>query len=365
MPHNILVGIHRAIHDKIDSELEVYKNILKYNNIPFIDLDSSELDFWDKVKHITHFIYKWSHAHSDHQIANALIPIIQYHLKKKCFPNWETSWHYDDKIKQYYLLKENGFPVCDSYIFYHKSSALKFIKNADFPIVFKLKNGAGSLNVKLVKNAKEAIGLINKMFGDGIYQSDVSLLDLFKTYNYNFKKIYRHYLINLRNKYLQKHKRTIWKKHKNYIYFQKFLKNNKWDTRVTTAGLRAHAFRRFNRPNDFRASGSNLWDLDKDKIDLRMVKIALNITKHFGFQSMAYDFLLDEKNEPKIIEISYLYGGAGYPDFMNGYWDEDLNWHEGRYWPQYFELCDLLEMSYLKLPDNIHFKSDYSKVTIK
>ena len=46
-----------------------------------------------------------------------------------------------------------------------------------------------------------------------------------------------------------------------------------------------------------------------------------------------------------------VYGGAGYPDFMNGYWDENLNWHEGRYWPQYFELMDLLNMPELKLPD--------------
>jgi hypothetical protein len=94
---------------------------------------------------------------------------------------------------------------------------------------------------------------------------------------------------------------------------------------------------------------------------MQMVRTALDISKHFGFQAMAYDFVYDENHSPRIVEISYLYGGAGHPDFMNGYWDFELNWHEGRYWPQFFELQDLLPEINLTCPD-LKTETHYSKV---
>lgn len=362
--NSILVGIHRAIHDKVDPELEVYRKILKYNDVPYIELDSSDLDFWEKIQTITHFIYKWSHAHGDHQIANAIIPVIQYHYGKKCFPTWETSWHYDDKIKQTYLLQAYGFPICEGYVFYHKSKALQFVKTTELPLVFKLKNGAGSMNVQIVKTRKEAEKLVNKMFGDGLSQDKTSFLNVLKTLNFDFYKVFRFYGIKFRDNFIQKYRQKLWLRHKNYIYFQKFLPGNDFDTRVTTVGLRVHAFRRFNRKNDFRASGSNKWDIDPSHIDMRMVKIALDISKKFKFQSMAYDFLLDQNNAPKIVEMSYLYGGAGYPDFMNGYWDENLTWHSGRFWPQHFEMIDFLEIPDLKCPPDLDYDTNYKSVSI-
>jgi hypothetical protein len=96
---------------------------------------------------------------------------------------------------------------------------------------------------------------------------------------------------------------------------------------------------------------------------MRMVQIALKLSKYFSFQTMAYDFIYDKNREPKIVEMSYLYGGAGYPDFMNGFWDENLDWHEGRYWPQYFELMDSLNFPDLELPD-IDTSSKYKYVNI-
>ncbi len=362
MDKNILVGIHRAIHDKVDSELEVYRKILKFNNIPYIDLDSSDLDFWEKLKPVTHFIYKWSHSHNDHQIANAIIPVIQNHLGKKCFPDWKTSWHYDDKIKQYFELKAKNFPVAESYVFYHKKQALEFVNATSYPLVHKLKNGAGGLNVSLIKNRRQALRVVNKAFGKGFFENKVGPYTVAKTLNFNIKKLFKYYGIKIRNRYFTPDKENFWMPQKNYVFFQKYMPGNDYDTRVTTAGNRVHAFRRFNRKNDFRASGGHLWDIDPNGIDIRMLKLALNISKEFGYQAMAYDFLYDENNNPVIIEMSAIYGGAGYPDFMNGYWDENLNRIEGRFWPQHFELIDLLEIKDLKCPDDLESKSEYRKL---
>ena len=281
-----------------------------------------------------------------------------------CFPNLATCWHYDDKVKQYLLLKSKSFPAVKSYVFWDMDYALNWIEGHDaFPLVFKLKNGAGSLSVFLVRTKRKAKALIKVMFRRGLTSNTVKPYHLIKTLNFNLKTIFRFYAINFRNKYLVPEKQLFWLRQKNYIYFQQFMVGNSWDTRVTTAGSRAHAFRRFNRPNDFRASGSNTWDINPEKIDLRMVRIALDVSKYFGFQAMAYDFVYDENREPKIVEMSYLYGGAGYPDFMNGYWDVNLQWHEGRFWPQYFELMDLLDLPELKLP-LLDTETSYKKAKI-
>ena len=54
--------------------------------------------------------------------------------------------------------------------------------------------------------------------------------------------------------------------------------------------------------------------------------------------------------------ISYTYGD--YPEFSTGYFDEALNWHEGKYVPEYFELLDALNLPNLKQPE-IELSSPY------
>lgn len=359
-----VVGVIERNYFSDDPEMKIYYDILNYNDIKIVFLDINDKNFWQEIRKIDLLIYKWGHDHHSFQVATSILPVIDKDMGIKCFPDWNTCWHYDDKIKQSYLLKANGFPVVDSYIFWRKNSALEWLGSLDnYPIVCKLRNGSGSFSVFLIKNHKKAKKMVNRMFGKGMLQTNTSLLHTCQMLNNNPQKIFRHYAIGYRNRFIHPERRQFWLRHKNYVYFQKYLADNQWDTRVTTAGNRVHAFRRFTRPGDFRASGGNVWDINPDEIDQRMLKIALDISKHFGFQAMAYDFIYNDNKDPQIVEMSYLYGGAGYPDFMNGYWDEDLKWHSGRYWPQYFELCDLLDTNKLKMP-SVETTTSYLKAKI-
>ncbi len=137
-----------------------------------------------------------------------------------------------------------------------------------------------------------------------------------------------------------------------YVLFQEFLPNNDFDTRVTVIGNRAYAFRRFNRKGDFRSSGSGLIDYNIVPIDLNFIKIAFEVSKKLGFQSMAYDFLKDQNGNPLFCEFSYTFNDRALYD-CPGYWDENLNFIEGHFWPQYFQLIDLLEISDLKQPTDL------------
>jgi len=345
----MLVGIHIDQYEKFSPFLQQYERILDHNNIRHIKIDASELDFWEKIKTLDFFIFRWLHTDWARQLAHTILPIVESELKIKCFPNQATCWHFDDKIREYYLLKQHNYPIIESYIFWDKIKAIKWAAKTDYPQVFKLSRGAGSTNVLLIKNKEQAFHYIKKMFGKGINPNGFSFLGSVKHKDFNLYKTIRHWGRDILRRYKTLDIHPNWEIHKNYILFQKFIPNNNYDTRVTVIGNRAYAFRRFNRKNDFRSSGSGIIDYDINKIDLQFVELALKISKEMNFQSMAYDFLYNKNDNPVFCEISYTYVDSAVYE-CPGYWDSTLNWHEGHYWPQYFQLKDLLELPNLKQP---------------
>jgi glutathione synthase/RimK-type ligase-like ATP-grasp enzyme len=129
---------------------------------------------------------------------------------------------------------------------------------------------------------------------------------------------------------------------KNHALFQEFVAGNDFDTRVTVIGDRAFAFRRFNRPGDFRASGSGNIDHDPAGIDPRCLSIAFHAARKLGAQSMAFDFLFrGEQKEPVVGEISYCYADWAV-ERCPGHWDSALNWHAGHLWPEEAHVEDFL-----------------------
>jgi glutathione synthase/RimK-type ligase-like ATP-grasp enzyme len=348
----MLIGVHKYTNMEPETIqfLDRYEKILDFNNISHISVDVNERSFWQQILKADLFIYRWIHMNYDSQIALTILPIVEKILKVKCLPDLTTCWSYDDKIRQYFLMKQGGFPIIDSYVFYNKNSAMVWIENADMPVVFKLKGGAGSSNVILINNRKEAKYLVRKMFSTGITPGKIPIKRACIKQDKNLYKNIRHIvgnfasLLGRENKYLQKHK--------NYILFQKYLPNNNYDTRVTVIGNRCYAFRRLNRENDFRSSGSGRLDYDIKNIDIECINIAFQISQKMKFQSMAYDFLYDEKGNRQFSEISYSYSDTCLYN-CPGFWDSHFNWHEGHYWPQYFQLIDALNMPDLKQPDII------------
>jgi glutathione synthase/RimK-type ligase-like ATP-grasp enzyme len=351
----MLVGIHKG-HAGFPPFLEKYEKILDHNAIDHIRMDSDASDFWDLVRQLDLFIYRIGHVDFYKDRGAAILPVVENHYGIPTLPNYNTSWHYDDKIKQYYMLQAHGFPLTESWIFWDKKHAVEFASKAKYPLVFKLKGGAGSSSVILVKNESQALRLIHRMFGRGMLTGGIPSWSTIRFSQFSLKKEIKRLVKPMYQRYKGEDPRLFWLLHKNYVYFQKFYPGNEWDTRVTTIGDRVYGFRRFVRKNDFRASGSDNWSLDRDKIDKDLLGIGLEISRKLGLQVMAYDFIYDEQKKPRLIEISYTYGD--YPEFHNGFWDRDLNWISGEFNTQYLELVDALkkpDLKYLSLPPIGHY----------
>src|SRR5699024_4817995 len=119
---------------------------------------------------------------------------------------------------------------------------------------------------------------------------------------------------------------------KGYVYFQEFMPKNDSDIRVVViGGKKAAAEKRYVRKNDFRASGSG--EFSYEGIDIDVIKTAFDSANKLNLQSAVFDFVYSEAGQPKIVEVCYGFGTEGIEN-APGYWDADLNWHEGKFNPQ-------------------------------
>lgn len=337
------IGIIQFSKTSVPRLLNRFLEIMRLNAIQYEYLDPNAPSFWQKAGECDYILALQGQYRSQLELARAIMPVIEREMGKKCFPNEATAWHYDDKIKQYYLLSQQGFCFIPCHIFYNQDAALAFAESASYPLVFKLRGGAGSSNVRLVSNSAEAGDYIRLMFGRGVNSASLSfglISDLQSLGVAKFaKQIRDRAYLYLKHGY---YKTEFWGIEKDYVLFQDFYPGNSYDTRITIIGERAFGFRRHNRPKDFRASGSGRIDWDESQIDLRCVSEAFKVSGHFGFQSMAYDFIYDPEGKPAICEISYTFQDEAVHK-CRGYWDRELVWHEGHQWPQYCMLIDLLE----------------------
>lgn len=347
----MVVGLLLNSNNKLCLYSEKFRDILNRNNIIYAIIDPNSNSLLDELKDCTHVLFRHSQGDTDKIVYETIFNIAQNVLGIKCWPNYETYWPYEDKIKEFYLLKSQSFPIVDSVVFWNYSKAQDFLKNTRFPIVAKLPKGASSSNVVIINSIREGKKIINQVYNKGVksmgLNNNSNLTSLAKV------GLLKYYRAKLRSTLLnigalkEKAEYPEWQIQKDTILFQKFLPGNTFDTRVTIIGNRAFAFRRFVRPNDFRASGSGNFNTDPNEIDKRLIEIAFGISKKLKFVTMAYDFIYDEAGNPFINEISYCF-----VDWVvqscPGYWDENLVWYNINNWPQYYQLLDFLEIKDLK-----------------
>jgi glutathione synthase/RimK-type ligase-like ATP-grasp enzyme len=121
-----------------------YKLVNCYNTDIIQQLDDCDAVMW-------HF---HNEEFEDQLFAKQLLTSL--HLTgKRVFPDFNSLWHFDDKIAQKYLLELLELPLVKSYVFFDKRSSLEWAKKTKYPVVFKLRKGAGSSHVKLINNHKE------------------------------------------------------------------------------------------------------------------------------------------------------------------------------------------------------------------
>ena len=333
-----------AIHSTPNSFSERWIKYCDENQVPYKLVNCYDTDIVQQLDDCAGLMWHWSHA--DYKAVLFARQLILSLEKKgmKVFPNVNTAWHFDDKVGQKYLLEAIGAPLVKSFVFYSKKEALDWIDTTTFPKVFKLRGGAGSVNVHLAKTKSDGRRLVKKAFGNGFLC--ISRFSKLKDKVWVFKRdknlhAAKGIVLGLGRMFIPTELERFSHREKGYIYFQDFIPGNQYDTRLVIIGDRCFGNLRYCRTNDFRASGSGMKGLDPELIDKRCIKSAFEVTKKINAQCLAFDFVIDSEG-PKIVEISYG-SPAKYYDDCRGYWDPNLTWHKKSINPQYFIIEDFLE----------------------
>lgn len=306
--------------------INVWINYCENYGIEYLLVNPYDNDIIHLVKDCDAFL--WHHSQNDYRdliFAKQLLFSLQQ-AGIAVYPDFNSGWHFDDKLGQKYLLEAVGAPLVKSYAFFTKEEALGWAESTAYPKVFKLRCGAASVNVKLIHSFKEAKSVIKKAFGRGFppYNAQNNLQETFYKFKCG-KSTFKNLMGSLCRMFSAPSSFKHIKTERGYVYFQDFMPNNTYDTRVIVVnGKYACAERRMTRKGDFRASGSGNFSFEN--IDENIIKIAFETSKKLKMQSVAYDFVYDENHNPRIVEICFGFGTKGISQ-SPGYWTDDMVWH--------------------------------------
>ena len=323
-----MIGIHNSPSGFSNDWIKYCED----HHIPYKIINCYQSDIVEQLEDCNALL--WHHHHTDAKdflFAKELLFGLEQ-SGKQVFPEFNSGWHFDDKLGQKYLLEAIGAPVCPTYVFYEKSEALHWITKTTFPKVFKLRGGAGSNNVKLVRSEAQARSLIGQAFGKGFpnydkwgdWKENWRRFRMGKATHIDLLKSIRRGIVSTR------FARTRGPE-KGYALFQAFIAKNDSDIRVVVIGNRAFAIKRIVREGDFRASGSGLIRYEKEEIPMETIRIAFEVSERLKASCVAYDFVYDHVTAQfLIVEINYGFALEVYFP-CPGYWDRQLNWHEGAF----------------------------------
>jgi len=273
------------------------------------------------------FMWRFQPDYAPRTYAQRFLNTVEHGLRLPVFPDWRTRWYVEDKISQQQICRAIGVNTPRTWLFWEKSAALAFLQNTEYPLVLKLSSGFQSRNVRLLKSREEGVYYARQLFGPGLTSLGYQPAGLPRRAARAFRGAAQGFLLDLTG-----HRPTKGELSRDYMYLQEFVPQNEYDTRVTVIGERAFAFRRFNRPNDFRASGSGLLDWDPENIDQRIVRLAFQISDHLQSQTVSIDAIY-RGEDIVVLELTLLF-----PSWMvkecPGHWCRlnggGLRWVDGK-----------------------------------
>lgn len=333
-----------AIHHRSGSFSDRWIAYCQQEGIYYRIVNCFDTDIIEQLKDCD--VLMWHHHHAifkDVFAARKILNALE-HTGVKVFPDFNTSWTFDDKVAQKYLLEAINAPLIPSYIFYDKDNALSWAKDTTYPKVWKLKGGASGVNVRLVHSKKEAVKLINRSFKHGFPQYDKlnNLKERYILYR-NGRCSFIDLLKGIARIFIKPEFVRMVGKEKGYVYFQDFIPHNTRDNRVIVINNKAFGVSRLVRKGDFKSGDHNGVLSQRADIDERCVQIAFDISCKLKTQSLGVDFIFDENNNPVIAEMGYGFIPATYKD-CEGYWDGDLIWHEGKFHPEDWMIEDFMRL---------------------
>jgi glutathione synthase/RimK-type ligase-like ATP-grasp enzyme len=338
-----------AIHHREGSFSGYWIDWCKRHDVDHLVVDAYRSDLIDHLRATgcDAFMWHWHHSLFADQLFARQLTLALETAGIKTFPSVRTAWHYDDKLGQKYLLEAAELPSVEAHVFYDPREALRWLETCPLPVVHKLRGGAGGQSVRLVRDRAQARRLVKRAFGRGFAPVDLWALAKDSVWRMRrdrtLKSVFRVPYAFLRALFNVKPRRAALRPpERGYVYFQEFIPDNEFDDRYAVIGERCFCVRRLVPKNDFRASGSGLWQHDKDQFPLDSIRLAFEVADRIGSQSVAMDMIYDDAGRGRIVELSYAFPVGPFLERTGGYFDRYGEWHDTSEPPPTFMVADLV-----------------------
>ncbi|MBI9031514.1 hypothetical protein JEZ13_05895 [bacterium] len=244
---------------------QVFNNDLDLTDIPIFYTFSQKENLRHYIGDIIHYLY-----------------MKDYHL----IPELPLLLCHEDKGYQEILKKKREIKSLNSLYFSSSSDISKY--DITYPGVLKTIDGSNGNGVFLVKSQAQLLNILKKW--EKI--SFLERLDLLRRAHLRVKKFKEYPDFNSRIDALQFEKHI--KPERSFI-LQPFIPNLKYDYRVLVLYDQLWVTRRWNRDNDFRASGAKKFDCNFTA-DPKLLDFAMTIFKKFDTPSLSIDIAFDGKD---------------------------------------------------------------------
>lgn len=214
--------------------------------------------------------WAWHHPH-DRANAKDKIYFLEQVAEKVILPDWNMYWHYDNKIRQLYLMRHYNIPAPETFVTFDKEEAIQFAEQVKLPIISKGSSGACGFDVRKFDTRSELFLFIEEVFCDeGAATSFPSI------------------------------------RQKNYIYLQEFIEA-RGDIRIVTIGNEiALAYWRVNK-SGWKFNINSGGHVETENIPKAAVDLAREATKKLHMHWCAYDIML-KNSKPVMTEFSATFG---------------------------------------------------------
>jgi glutathione synthase/RimK-type ligase-like ATP-grasp enzyme len=288
---------------------EIWLRDLKRRSITCDEIDLEHIGLLNSLREYDGLLWRPELIPKHKVMARRMIPVLDRLLNGCIYPDTQTYWHYDDKVAEAFLFDAIGIPTPATWVFWSYEEAMAFLRQAKYPLMAKLAGGAQSSNVRIIRSAEEGQKLCEWLFQAQLFNIHRPFLSKRVEWQHRLRTVVKTAL-----KGYGGIPQVWWEPHKGYALFQEFVPGNNYDTRVCVVGEVAWAYRRLNRPHDYRASGSGRFDMDPSQVDEQFIHLAFAISKKLGMQSCAVDGVY-RNGKPVILEMSYAFGCVGVQDW--------------------------------------------------
>lgn len=331
--------VKKNIHIAINKNDKIFQHSTQWSNswveycqkhgISFEIVDCYRSDIIDKLKNFDCLLWHIGNYVLQDMMVGRSVLFAAKNMGLKIFPDYNTAWHFDDKIAETYLLQAANAPIPNSWMFYLLEDCIIWLeKEAKYPLIAKLRCGSGSNNVKLLATRKDAIKYARHMFNKG-YKTYPSILFKAKSQFISSRswevmkariKRIPEFLHNLS-------RAKMFPKERGYVFFQEYIPNNGYDLKIVVIGDKLSFIGRNIRKGDFRASGGGDLFFEKSLVTHNIISSAFSTSDKLGFQCMGYDYVIDKMNgNGKIIEISFGFSHTALLQ-AGGFFDRNGVWH--------------------------------------